>query len=267
MKQFKLGVISDEITQNFEHALEWIQGFGLEWVELRFVWDKYVTDFTADDVKRAKDLLAKYGMRVSVLDSPYFKTLLPGTHSKFAEAKPDPLQSDFSQQNGIFRTGHCPSQGLRSRQSAHLLLFARADDPKTVFDPVAKELERTAAIAHNEGIRLVLENEFSCNVATGAESAAMLSAVKSSALGLNWDPGNAYDAGETPFPNGYEPLDKKRIWHMHFERCGAESEGRDGVDADWKRQDRFRRSISSIDQEQIRRNHVAGDPLFERCQE
>jgi sugar phosphate isomerase/epimerase len=45
----------------------------------------------------------------------------------------------------------------------------------------------------------------------------MLNAVQAPALGLNWDPGNAYAAGELrPYPNGYDPLDKKRIWHMHL---------------------------------------------------
>ena len=83
VKQFRLGVITDEVTQDFEKALQWVKGFGLQWVELRLVWDKYVTDFTADDVKRANDLLATHGMKVSVVDSPYFKTLLPGTKSKF----------------------------------------------------------------------------------------------------------------------------------------------------------------------------------------
>lgn len=215
VKQFKLGVITDEITQNFEQALLWVKGFGLERVELRFVWDKYVTDFTADDVKRAKDLLAKHGMKVSVLDSPYFKTLLPGTESKFAEGKPDPLQSGFSQQNAILERAIARAKDFGT-DKVRIFSFLRVAQPKTVFDRVAKELERTAGIAQREGVRLVLENESSCNVATGAEGAAMLNAVKSPALGMNWDPGNAYDAGETPFPNGYDLLDKKRIWHMHL---------------------------------------------------
>jgi sugar phosphate isomerase/epimerase len=91
------------------------------------------------------------------------------------------------------------------------------DHARTVFERVANELDRTAEIAKREGIRLVLENEFACNVATGAESAAMLNAVKAPALGLNWDPGNAYAAGELkPFPDGYALLDKKRMWHMHL---------------------------------------------------
>jgi L-ribulose-5-phosphate 3-epimerase len=215
VNRFKLGVITDEITQNFEQAIEWVKGFGLEWVELRFVWGKYVTDFTADDVSRAKDLLAKHGMKVSVLDSPYFKTLLPGTESKFAEGKPDPLQSDFSEQNALLERAIARAKEFGT-DKVRIFSFLRVAEPKTVFDRVAKELERTAALAQREGIRIVVENEFSCNVATGAESAAMLNAVKSPALGLNWDPGNAYDAGETPFPNGYEQLDKARMWHMHL---------------------------------------------------
>lgn len=216
VKQFRLGVITDEITNDFERALLWAKGFGLNWVELRFVGGKYVMDLPPDDVKRAKDLLAKHSLRVSVIDSPYFKTLLPGTESKFAEGKPDPLQSgNFSQQNAILERAIARAKDFET-DKVRIFAFLRVADPHAVFDRVAKELQRTAAIAQREGVRLVLENEFSCNVATGAEAASMLKVVQSPALGANWDPGNAYDAGETPFPNGYDVLDKKRIWHMHL---------------------------------------------------
>ena len=224
VKRFKLGVITDEVTQDFESALTWAQGFGLQWVELRFLWNKYVMDLTPDEVQRAKDLLAKYRMRVSVIDSPYFKTLLPGTESKFAEGKPDPLQSAFSQQNGVLERAISRAKDFGT-DKVRIFAFLRVAEPLTVFDRVAKELERAAAIAHGENIRLVLENEFSCNVATGAEGAAMLNTVRSPALGLNWDPGNAYAAGETPFPNGYEPIDKKRMWHMHLKDAAPNPQG------------------------------------------
>jgi sugar phosphate isomerase/epimerase len=228
VKQFQLGVITDEITQDFEKALLWVKSFGLQLVELRFVWNKYVTDFTADDVKRAKELLAKHGMKVSVVDSPYFKTLLPGTKSKFDSGK-DALQSDFSQQAAILHRAIARAKDFGT-DKVRVFSFLRVDDPKIVFDRVAKELEKTTAIAQREAIRLVLENEFSCNVATGAESAAMLNAVKSPALGLNWDPGNAYDAGETkPYPDGYDKLDKSRIFHMHLKDAAPASKG----EAEW----------------------------------
>lgn len=229
LNQFKLGVITDEITQDFEQALIWAKGFGLNWVELRFVWGKYVTEFTPDDVKRAKDLLAKYGLSVSVVDSPYFKTVLPGTSSKFDEGKRDPLQSDIGQQESVLHRAIARARDFGT-DKVRIFAFLRVADPKTVFERVARELEKSALIAKGENIRLVLENEFSCNVATGAESAAMLEAVKSPALGLNWDPGNAYAAGETkPYPDGYAPIDRKRIWHMHLKDAQENPKGDEPV--------------------------------------
>lgn len=224
VKQFKLGAITDEVTQDFERALLWAKGYGLGWVELRIVWNKYVTDFTADDVTRAKELLAKHSMKVSVVDSAYFKTLLPGTQSKFSEGKADPLQSDLSQQAAILERAIARAKDFGT-DKVRIFSFLRVADPNTVFDRVARELERTAQTAKREGIRLVLENEFSCNVATGAEGAAMLKAVTSPSLGLNWDPGNAFAAGETPYPNGYDALDKKRMWHMHLKDAAPVARG------------------------------------------
>ena len=53
----------------------------------------------------------------------------------------------------------------------------------------------------------------------------MLMLVKSLGLGFIWYPVNAYAAGETPFPNGYEALDKKRIWHMHLKDADPAPKG------------------------------------------
>jgi L-ribulose-5-phosphate 3-epimerase len=228
MARFQLGVITDEVTQDLEQGLQWIKGFGLHWAELRFVWNKYVTEFNADDVRRAQDLLAKFSVKVSVVDSAYFKTLLPGTQSKFDTSKADPLQSDFGAQKGILERAIQRAKDFGT-DKIRIFAFLRVDDPKRVFDRVAKELEETAAVAQREGIRLLLENEFSTNVATGVESAEMLEVVKSPALALNRDPGNAYAAGETPFPNGYQALDKKRIGHIHLKDAAPNPNGGESV--------------------------------------
>lgn len=215
LSQFNLGVITDEVSQDFEKALIWAKGFGLEWVELRFLWNKYVIDLNADEVEQAKALLAKHGLRVSVIDSPYFKTLLPGTESRFLDKK-DPLQGGYAKQEKVLEHAIARAKDFGTGK-IRIFAFLRVVDPKTVFDQVARELQKTADYAKQEGIRLVLENEFTCNVATGVEGAEMLKAVPSPALGFNWDPGNAFEAGELkPFPDGYVPLDKKRLWHMHL---------------------------------------------------
>lgn len=216
LSQFNLGVITDEVSQDFEKALVWVKGFGLEWVELRFLWGRYVIDLSSDEVGRAKELLAKHGLRVSVIDSPYYKCLFPGTESKFLDKK-DPLQSaGFAKQAKVLENAIARAKDFGA-DKIRIFAFLRVADPQAVFDQVARELEKSADLAKKENVRLVLENEFTCNVATGVEGAAMLKAVTSPALGLNWDPGNAFEAGERkPYPDGYAALDKKRLWHMHL---------------------------------------------------
>ena len=60
-----------------------------------------------------------------------------------------------------------------------------------------------------------MENEPSCNTATGAEAARTLAAVRSPSLQLNWDAGNAASRGEIAYPNGYSALPKDRIGYLH----------------------------------------------------
>ena len=47
---FRLAVINDEITQDFEKACQIVSGdFGLRWIELRSMWNKNVTELNAKE--------------------------------------------------------------------------------------------------------------------------------------------------------------------------------------------------------------------------
>ena len=46
----KIGVITDGISRDFEHALEVMSEFGLQYAELQFLWDKMVADLDAAEV-------------------------------------------------------------------------------------------------------------------------------------------------------------------------------------------------------------------------
>jgi sugar phosphate isomerase/epimerase len=222
LKKFKLGVISDEVTADLEPALLWAKEFGLEWVELRQVWGKNVTEMEPDNVKKAQDLLAKHSMKISVIDTPYFKIVLPGSGDPSRrEGKNDPVTYD--QQKPLLERAVARARDFGTDR-IRIFSFWRCPDPKAVFDRIARELQNTATIAEKEHVRLVLENEYACNVATGVESIEMLNVVKSPAFGLNWDSGNAYAAGEhSPYPDGYEILDKSRIWHCHLKDAHLEN--------------------------------------------
>ena len=68
---FKISVITDEISQDFGHALEVAsQDFGMRWVELRGLWDKNIMALDAKEIAEARRLLERYHLRVSDLATP-----------------------------------------------------------------------------------------------------------------------------------------------------------------------------------------------------
>jgi sugar phosphate isomerase/epimerase len=87
------------------------------------------------------------------------------------------------------------------------------------------KLREAAETTGKQGLLLVLENEPSCNTATGGEAAKVLAAVPSTHFMLNWDPGNAAAAGEIPYPNGYALVPKNRIGHCHCKNAIRKTDG------------------------------------------
>jgi sugar phosphate isomerase/epimerase len=94
--------------------------------------------------------------------------------------------------------------------------FWRVAEPEKIFPQISEELVKAAAVAKQQGVRLVIEDEESCNGGTGRELAAILKMTPSPSLGYNWDVGNGYTHGEVSYPDGYDRLDKSRIWHLHL---------------------------------------------------
>ena len=74
----KLGVITDGISRDLEHALQVMTDAGLEYAELQFVWEKEVGDFDDDEMGRALDLVKKYGVKVPCITRHNFVGLLVG---------------------------------------------------------------------------------------------------------------------------------------------------------------------------------------------
>jgi sugar phosphate isomerase/epimerase len=103
--------------------------------------------------------------------------------------------------------------------------FWRLEDQAPYRDGINAKLQEAAETTGKQGLLLVLENEPSCNTATGAESAKVLAALPSPHFMLNWDPGNAAAMGETPYPNGYALLPKNRIGHCHCKSAIRKPDG------------------------------------------
>jgi L-ribulose-5-phosphate 3-epimerase len=214
---FRLAVINDEITQDFERACQIVSGdFGLEWIELRSMWNKNVTELDAKQLDDARKILAAHKLRVTDIASPLFKTDWPGAPISRQSERRDQFHADFDATAQDKLLDHCIALAKTfETDRIRCFDFWRLDDPAPYRAAINAKLQQAAQRCAQENLILLLENEMSCNTATGAESAAVLNAIPDKNFMLNWDPGNAAALGSTPYPDGYALLPKNRIGHCH----------------------------------------------------
>jgi L-ribulose-5-phosphate 3-epimerase len=214
---FRLAVINDEITQDLERACQIVShDFGLGWIELRSMWDKNVTELDDRQLEEARKTLAKYDLRVTDIASPLFKTDWPGAPRSPQSETRDQFHANFDAGAQDKLLEKC-IELCKTFQTDRIRCFDfwRLDDPKPYRAAINAKLQSAAERCAKHNVFLVLENEMSCNTATGEEAAAVLQAIPNKNFVLNWDPGNAAALGSTPYPNGYDLLPKDRIGHCH----------------------------------------------------
>jgi len=214
---FRLAVINDEITQDFEKACQIAsQDFGLHWIELRAMWNKNVTELNDKEVEDARKILAEHKLRVTDIASPLYKTDWPGAPRSSQSERRDQFHADFDAKAQDRLLERCIAL-TKSFDTDRIRCFDfwRLDDQKPYREAINAKLKEAAVRCAKDNIILLLENEMSCNTATGEEAAAVLAAIPNKNFMLNWDPGNAAAIGSTPYPNGYDLLPKRRIGHCH----------------------------------------------------
>jgi len=213
---FRVAVINDEISQDFERACQVASGFGMKWIELRGMWNKNILDLDANQVVESLQLLKKYDLRVTDIASPLFKVDFPGAPKSKFSPKHDEFNAHFGSTQQDALIDKCIEMAKKfSTDRVRCFDFWRLDDPKPYRAEINETLRKAAEKLGKHGLTLVLENEMSCNTGTGKEAAEVLAAVQTPSFMLNWDPGNAATLGEIPYPNGYDLLPKNRIGHCH----------------------------------------------------
>ncbi len=226
---FRLSVINDEISQDFDHACSVAaHDFGLHWIELRSMWSKNVTDLDAAQLAEAQRILKKYDLRVTDIASPLYKVDWPGAPRKDGQERDQfhAADNDFAKQDALLE--HCIDL-TRAFDTNRIRCFDfwRLDNQKPFRDAINAKLTQAAETCAKRNVILLLENEMSCNTATGEEAAAVLKAIPNKNFMLNWDPGNAGTFPDAvPFPNGYDLLPKDRIGHCHAKNVTRQPGGK-----------------------------------------
>lgn len=230
----RISIVTDEISADPETAIE----LGVKWdvhdFELRGFFTDRVPRFSEYQKQHLHDVLDEYRARLIAIGPGLFKIAYPpkgaprlplswmdrAAYENWAEAKR--LAHDHL--NELLPA----SLDLANEFGARLVVifgFDRAGAPPGLPpDEVLNCLRQAAERGSAAGVQLVLENEDGFWADTGARSAQIVCAVNHPALAINWDPGNAFFAGDEPYPQGYQEV-RGLVRHVHFKDAQRNQDG------------------------------------------
>src|ERR1700724_1899645 len=152
----------------------------MEWIELHGMWNKNILNLDASEIAEARRILEKYKLRVTDIGSPRFKVDWPGAPKSKFSPKGAQFNADFTydQQGEVLDRSIALAKAFHTDR-VRCFDFWRLDDPAPYRAAMNSRLLEAADAAGKQRIILILENEFACNTATGAEAAHTLAAVQS----------------------------------------------------------------------------------------
>jgi len=235
----KISVIADEVSGDLETALELIRSWGADAVELRRAGDRRYPDVSDYWKRRVPEFVREYGLPVAAISPGLFKIAYPGA--------PGPFHFHRGQDIEQFERETAAEQLLEFHMNTLLPASIEAaqqlgTEKIICFDfewsgrpptEVVQVMRHAAATVAAAGLMLAIE----VDLHTSRPTAELVRMVNHPALQINWDPANAYRAGEdVPFPDGYANV-REFVRHVHFKDAKTDEHGNrvwalDGV-IDW----------------------------------
>lgn len=145
MAGWKISAFADEYADDFDCQCDALRTLHIEYTELRQADGKNVADWTAGDVKKIKNTLARYGIGVSAIGSPIGKIAIDGD-----------LAAHFDMAERVFETA-----ATLDAKNVRIFSFYLPQDaaPEDCKERVFDALETLLARAAPYGVTLCHENE------------------------------------------------------------------------------------------------------------
>ena len=231
----KIGIITDEISADPETAIELGTEWGIHDFELRGFFTDRAPHLSAYQKQRLRDTLDEYQARIIAIGPGLFKFAYPPPH-----APRQPLGwMDLAGYENWAEAQRLANYHLNELLPESLEYANELDVPLVIIfgfdragappgfppDEVLNCLRLAAERASAAGLKLAIENEDGFWADSGAHSAQMVKMINHPALGVNWDPGNAFFAGDDPYPTGYSAV-RELVQHVHFKDALRDHDGR-----------------------------------------
>ena len=221
----RISVLTDEVAKSPDEALEFCRHYALKCVELRGVPGQRRSYFTlqGEELAAAAKSFKDAGLKVSFLNTGMLKFDLPGTvparrrneTEEQKAARTAAAQVQFDRRMETLRQAIAAAHAF-DIDMVRVFTFSRVAEPEAVMPRIAEILGEMVETAGKEGVKLLVENEASCNVATSAELLSICGMVKSRHFGINWDPVNEMPLKAVPYPDGFKLLPMERLLNVQM---------------------------------------------------
>jgi len=230
----KLSVITDELSADLETALELAGELRLDGVELRGIGEARYPLVSDLERVRVPELLAEAGLPVAAISPGLFKIPLPArapANTRILRWEDAAVFARVSAAESLVRHHvevllPAAIEAARALGTPTIVAFSFDRGPGTppgrAPDGVIEVLRDAARAVGDAGLALAIEVEHVCWGDTAARTAELVARVGHPAIGINWDPANAYRAGEDrPYPDGYVAV-RHLVRHVHAKDAGLE---------------------------------------------
>ncbi len=209
----ELCYFADEIDKaDFDASVRLGAEAGATGIELRGgIWGKRVQEIDDEDLKRVRDVLAKYDMTVMAVGSPVGKCAHDSEREKAEHQRVFDRMIELAHALGTTVIRGFSLWNPNRKQGD------RENRPgvKKHLDVIVPFLEPIVKTAEREGVTLSLENEGATIAGTCAEARMVADALGTTpGFSFCWDVNNGIGCGERAVPDGYEQI-RGRITHVH----------------------------------------------------
>ena len=218
----KLGVITDGISRDLEHALQIMTEAGLEYAELQFVWDKEVGDLDDDEMARVADLVDHYGVKVPCITRHNFVGLLVGD-TEVGDSDHQIHMESLRRCIDMAKTFDTKLVRIMSFRKEMIIFGYNGAEvwnaSKGAWEKLQVLLEPAVKLAEDHGITLVVETGNNAMVASAYLGRKLIDDLATENLKVLWDPANTLYCAEEVYPAGYEALRGGYLGHLHIKDC------------------------------------------------
>ncbi len=204
--KFTLSGFSDEIDEMIPVQFEHLNQLGIRYFEPRGINGKNISALSDDEVLALKEEMDRYGISVSSIGSPIGKIRIT-----------DDFEPHMEQLARTIRT----AKMLGTRFIRMFSFYIPDGKYEEYRDEVMRRLKAMTAMAEEEGVILLHENEKGIYGDIAPRCLDLLTEVASPCLKAVFDPANFVQCGQKTFPEAYELL-KDHVVYMHIKDALAD---------------------------------------------